>query len=564
MAVGIPLQSRARQWMSDPRPGMQLVAASILLLDPVYGDVARRSMEELARTPQPPVAALARAQLWRTRLGGQASPRRSCRAGGRGWGARLLSEKELQSWRTEIEYLPAWLRAGPQYLLGRGYLSRSLPRDAVTEWLWLGTSYKHLETLSVRALTEAAEALREAASESEADAVTALLRREFPWAAGSVAGAPCRHRLPDLPSGCHRTSPSFGMKKTGSALAFRVSMRENHTSDCRWESPRPAILVPLSPFQCPRLALGPREYRVMSANPQHACDDCQPSVDRRSFLQTVGGTVLTGLAAQAVWAPASSAALCGSPPRAVPRNRRLDGSSRRSTSRRRRPSSSCSIMSSAARSTRTGTSRSRWSATTSSQRSNGRPVTEIVKNVTTPDGYERLVKQTEYDDGGIGGYSIAMFGSPDSDKFQFELTGRHLTLRADGNSVDKAAFGGPIVYGHGEEDPKENLFNYQTKQVNEVFGALDAKQAKAALLRKLPGEAAVPIQGAGKTASWPCHLRALRRPAGRSSRRLSRRCSAPTGPKMSTKVFEILKASGGIDQLHLAFYQQGDLGDDRV
>lgn len=179
VAVGIPLQSRARQWMSDPRPGMQLVAASILLLDPVYGDVARRSMEELARTPQPPVAALARAQLWRTRLGGQA-----------------LSEKELQSWRTEIEYLPAWLRAGPQYLLGRGYLSRSLPRDAVTEWLWLGTSYKHLETLSVRALTEAAEALREAASESEADAVTALLRREFPWAAGSVAGGAVSSQAP--------------------------------------------------------------------------------------------------------------------------------------------------------------------------------------------------------------------------------------------------------------------------------------------------------------------------------------------------------------------------------
>lgn len=170
MAVGVPLQSRARQWMSDSRPGMQLVAASILLLDPVYGEVARRSMEELARTPQPPVAALARAQLWRTRLGGQA-----------------LSEKELQSWRTEIQYLPVWLRAGPQYILGRGYLSRNLPRDAVTEWLWLGTSYKDLETLSVRALSEAAEALRDVASESEADGVTAILRREFPWALGAVA-----------------------------------------------------------------------------------------------------------------------------------------------------------------------------------------------------------------------------------------------------------------------------------------------------------------------------------------------------------------------------------------
>jgi len=44
------------------------------------------------------------------------------------------------------------------------------------------------------------------------------------------------------------------------------------------------------------------------------------------------------------------------------------------------------------------------------------------------------------DSGGIEDYSVAIFGTPGSDKFQWELTGRHLTLRADGNSVDKAAF----------------------------------------------------------------------------------------------------------------------------
>ena len=58
------------------------------------------------------------------------------------------------------------------------------------------------------------------------------------------------------------------------------------------------------------------------------------------------------------------------------------------------------------------------------------------------------------------------------------MTGRHLTIRADGDSVENAAFGGPIVYGHGEEDAKSNLFHDQTKKVNGVFGALDAKQRK--------------------------------------------------------------------------------------
>jgi hypothetical protein len=42
--------------------------------------------------------------------------------------------------------------------------------------------------------------------------------------------------------------------------------------------------------------------------------------------------------------------------------------------------------------------------------------------------------------------------------------------------VENTAFGGPIVYGHGEEDAQQNLFYYQTQQANEVFAALDSQQ----------------------------------------------------------------------------------------
>lgn len=132
-------------------------------------------------------------------------------------------------------------------------------------------------------------------------------------------------------------------------------------------------------------------------------------------------------------------------------------------------------------------------------------VDDIVRNVTSPDGYERIKLQTEDDAGGIDGYSIAFFGTPGTDKFEWELTGRHLTLRADGNTVDKAAFGGPIIYGHGEEDPKKNLFLYQTQQVNEVYRALDPQQAKQALIATAPGESAVPLQGS--TGQVPRHRR---------------------------------------------------------
>ena len=47
-----------------------------------------------------------------------------------------------------------------------------------------------------------------------------------------------------------------------------------------------------------------------------------------------------------------------------------------------------------------------------------------------------------------GGSSVAIFGEPGSGKFQFVLTGRHCTRRCDGDSVEGAAFGGPLFYGH--------------------------------------------------------------------------------------------------------------------
>lgn len=191
-----------------------------------------------------------------------------------------------------------------------------------------------------------------------------------------------------------------------------------------------------------------------------------------------------------------------------------------------------------------------------------RLIDEIVRNVTSPDGYERLKLQTEDDDGGIGGYSVALFGTPGSGQFEFELTGRHLTLRADGNSVDRVAFGGPIVYGHGETDPKANLFHYQTKQVNEVYRALDPKQSQRALLPTAPAEAAVPLLGdAGQFSGLP--LSELSSDQTALVEKTLKTLLAPYRQADVDEVFEILKETGGLQKLHLAFYQQGDLSEDK-
>lgn len=188
---------------------------------------------------------------------------------------------------------------------------------------------------------------------------------------------------------------------------------------------------------------------------------------------------------------------------------------------------------------------------------------EIIRKVTSEDGYERLVKQTEYDDGGIDAYSCAVFGEPGSGKFQWEMTGRHLTLRADGNSVDKAAFGGPLTYGHGEEEAKENLYYYQTKQVNEVFGALDPKQAERALIQMAPSESAVSIQG--EKGTFPgLAVSELSSDQQELVEATLKVLLSPYRPEDVDEVMAILKAGGGLQKLHLAFYQQGDLQSDKM
>ena len=191
-------------------------------------------------------------------------------------------------------------------------------------------------------------------------------------------------------------------------------------------------------------------------------------------------------------------------------------------------------------------------------------IQRIVKGVTSEDGYERFLKQMEYDAGGIGEYSVALFGDPAKKPFEFELTGRHLTLRADGNSTPGAAFGGPIVYGHGEEgNIKQNLFFHLTERANEVFKALDGSQRKQALLTDAPAEGAVKL-----------------RPENREIPGIAGSELSKDQQQLVTEVFKdiissyreedvqeamsIYKAGGGVQKTRIAFYQAGDLANDKV
>ena len=197
-------------------------------------------------------------------------------------------------------------------------------------------------------------------------------------------------------------------------------------------------------------------------------------------------------------------------------------------------------------------------------------VREIFEQLIDPDWHARFDKQLEDDTGGFGhDQSVALIGEPGSGKFQFLLTGRHMTLRCDGDSAEHVAFGGPIFYGHdtggGTEDKDHtgNVFWPQAVAANGVYSMLDGRQRKLAMVAKTPPENAIAFRGGGQS------------PPGISVSDLSvdqraeleRVLGVLLEPYRTVDRNEVrgcLTAQGGLDRCRLAFYQEDDLGDDGV
>ena len=195
----------------------------------------------------------------------------------------------------------------------------------------------------------------------------------------------------------------------------------------------------------------------------------------------------------------------------------------------------------------------------------------IFEGLYQPEWLERIDKQLTDDSGGYGeSNSIAIFGEPGTDKFEFVLTGRHMTVRCDGNSAEHVAFGGPIFYGHAgenfdeEPDHPGNVFWGQGLEANKLYQALDGKQQQLALVKKgLPDEDQVGFRGAeGKFQGIP-----ITELSADQKARVQEVLSKLVEPYRQTdqdEAIACLKAQGGLDACHLAFYQEDDIGEDGV
>jgi hypothetical protein len=199
-----------------------------------------------------------------------------------------------------------------------------------------------------------------------------------------------------------------------------------------------------------------------------------------------------------------------------------------------------------------------------------RLVREIFEQLIEPEWHARFDKQMEDDCGGFGhGHSIALIGEPGSGTFQFLLTGRHMTLRCDGDSAEHVAFGGPIFYGHDaggfneEQDHPGNVFWPQALAANRVYEMLDGKQRNMALVNRLPRENAVGFRG-GKQAIPGIPVSELSPDQREEMEKVLATLLEPYRTVDRDEVRGCLERQGGLDDCRLAFYSQGDIGNDKV
>ena len=198
-------------------------------------------------------------------------------------------------------------------------------------------------------------------------------------------------------------------------------------------------------------------------------------------------------------------------------------------------------------------------------------IRKIFEDLYQPEWHARIDKQLDDDSGGFGeSNSIAIFGQPGSDKFEFVLTGRHMTVRCDGNTADHVAFGGPIFYGHAgeafdeEADHPGNVFWPQAVEANKLYQALSGKQQAMALVKKgMPHESEVDFRGPEGTFQG-IPLTELSADQRQRVQEVIAKLVEPYRQSDRDEVTACLKKQGGLDACHLAFYEEDDIGQDSV
>lgn len=194
---------------------------------------------------------------------------------------------------------------------------------------------------------------------------------------------------------------------------------------------------------------------------------------------------------------------------------------------------------------------------------------DIFRGIIHPEWYARVVQQLRDDTGGQpwgSAQSIAIFGTPGSENFEFVMTGRHMTIRADGNTAPHVAFGGPIFYGHAASGFNErvghpgNVYWEQGRRANQLYRILGGQQQRQALVERLPEESAVGFRPNGPRPGIP--VSELSRDQKQELQQVLQMLLSHYRTEDQSEALACLQRQGGLDRCNLAFYREDDLGND--
>lgn len=181
------------------------------------------------------------------------------------------------------------------------------------------------------------------------------------------------------------------------------------------------------------------------------------------------------------------------------------------------------------------------------------------------EGYKRLSRNKGFDGSGdFESIGALIYGEPvEGKKFSLVFSGHHLTVRCDGNSEEKTAFGGPLYYGHSPSGfATNNVFYHQTKAAQELFASFNADQLKNGLLDNRPWADGVnSVKLPRRTDKVPgVAIQDLSADQQALVEKVMKELVAPYRKEDGDEVMEIIKANGGLEKINIAFYKDKETG----
>jgi len=176
------------------------------------------------------------------------------------------------------------------------------------------------------------------------------------------------------------------------------------------------------------------------------------------------------------------------------------------------------------------------------------------------EGYKQLSRDNRFDaSGDFESISAIIYGEPaEGKKFSLVFTGHHLTVRCDGNSEEATAFGGPLYYGHSPNGyATNNVFHKQTTAATDLFSALDKDAKKVAVMSGTWHDEHNGVKVPKKDAKIPglC-FKDMTKDQKELTEKMMKELVSPYRKEDGDEVMELIKATGGMEKLSMAFYEE--------